>query len=158
MAATPEAPRPLDDIDRRIIRLLQADGRMSVRQLAQQVHVSRSGVYARLSRLLADGVIRGFGARVEPERAGFGTSAYITLQIEQNSWRSVRDKLWRLPEVEHMALVSGDFDVVLLVRTANNRALRDLVFQRIQSMPEVRSTRTLLVFDETERDPTLPER
>ncbi len=157
MAPTPD-PRPLDDIDRRILRLLQADGRMSVRQLAQQVHVSRSGVYARLSRLLADGVIRGFGARVEPERAGFGTSAYITLQIEQNSWRSVRDKLWRLPEVEHMALVSGDFDVVLLVRTANNRALRDLVFQRIQSMPEVRSTRTLLVFDETERDPTLPER
>ncbi|KWW99171.1 AsnC family transcriptional regulator [Carbonactinospora thermoautotrophica] len=156
MAATPEAP--LDDIDRRIIRLLQADGRMSVRQLAQRVHVSRSGAHARLSRLLAQGVIRGFGAHVDPERAGFGTSAYITLQIEQNSWRIVRDKLWRLPEVEHMALVSGDFDVVLLVRTADNRALRELVFQHIQSMPEVRGTRTLLIFDETDRDPTLPAR
>ncbi len=149
-------PRPLDAVDQEILRELHSDGRLSMRALAERVHISRANAYARVARLVADGVILGFTTRVNPERAGYGTSAYVTLRIEQNSWRSVREQLLALPGVEHVALVSGDFDVVLLVRTANNRALRDLVFTRIQSMPEVRATRTLLLFDETERAPAPP--
>lgn len=149
-------PRPPDELDRRLIRLLQQDGRMSVRALAEAVHISRASAYARLTRLVEDGVISGFGARVDPERLGFATSAYITLEIEQNSWRTVREQLLELPGVEHMALVSGGFDVVLLVRAVDNRALRELVFQHIQPMRYVRSTRTLLIFDESDRGPTLP--
>ncbi|NGN65426.1 Lrp/AsnC family transcriptional regulator [Streptomyces sp. A7024] len=146
----PRPPRPLDDIDRAIIRLLRADGRASIRSVAEQVHVSRANAYARINRLLDDGVIRGFTARVDQERAGQGTSAYITLKIVQNTWRSVREQLERLPGAAHIALVGGDFDVLLLVHTSDNRALRDLVLTRIQAIPEVLSTRTLLVFEETD--------
>lgn len=148
-------PRPLDPVDRNILRLLRADGRMSVRALAEQVHVSRANAYARINRLLDDGVIRGFSARIDEERAGQGASAYITLKIVQDSWRSVREQLLRLPGAAHMALVSGDFDVLLLVHTADNRSLRDLVLTRIQSIPEVISTRTLLVFEETDLEPEI---
>ncbi|MFC4495699.1 Lrp/AsnC family transcriptional regulator [Streptomyces ovatisporus] len=147
--------RPLDPVDRNILRLLRADGRMSVRALADQVHVSRANAYARINRLLDDGVIRGFSARIDEERAGQGASAYITLKIVQDSWRSVREQLLRLPGAAHMALVSGDFDVLLLVHTADNRSLRDLVLTRIQSIPEVISTRTLLVFEETDLEPEI---
>lgn len=146
----PAGGRALDSIDRAILRLLQDDGRASIRSVADRVHVSRANAYARINRLLDDGVIRGFAARVDHERAGQGASAYITLKIVQNSWRAVREQLRALPGVAHMALVSGDFDVLLLVHTRDNRALRDLVLTRIQSIPDVVSTRTLLVFEETD--------
>ncbi|MFE3069081.1 Lrp/AsnC family transcriptional regulator [Streptomyces sp. NPDC059247] len=142
--------RPLDAIDRDILRLLQTDGRASVRSVAERVHVSRANAYARINRLIDDGVIRGFSARVNHERAGHGASAYITLKIVQNSWRTVREQLRALPGATHIALVSGDFDVLLLVHTPDNRTLRELVLTRLQSIPEVLSTRTLLVFEETD--------
>ncbi|MGW5420622.1 Lrp/AsnC family transcriptional regulator [Streptomyces sp. NPDC003943] len=145
--------RPLDAIDRDILRLLQADGRASVRSVAERVHVSRANAYARINRLIEDGVIRGFGARVNHERAGHGASAYITLKIVQNTWRTVREQLRALPGAAHIALVSGDFDVLLLVHTPDNRTLRELVLTRLQSIPEVLSTHTLLVFEETDLDP-----
>ncbi|MFF6907444.1 Lrp/AsnC family transcriptional regulator [Streptomyces sp. NPDC012389] len=150
---TPPPPRPLDAIDRDILRILQTDGRASIRSVAERVHVSRANAYARINRLVEDGVIRGFGARVDHERAGQGASAYITLKIVQNSWRTVREQLQALPGATHIALVSGDFDVLLLVHTPDNRALRELVLTRIQSIPEVLSTRTLLVFEETDLGP-----
>ncbi|MFD5316469.1 Lrp/AsnC family transcriptional regulator [Streptomyces sp. NPDC127098] len=145
--------RPLDPIDAAILRLLRADGRASIRSIAEQVHISRANAYARVNRLLDDGVIRGFAALVDHERAGQGASAYITLKIVQDSWRTVRSKLARLPGATHIALVSGDFDVLLLVHTADNRELRELVLTRIQAIPEVLSTRTLLVFEETDLIP-----
>ncbi|MFD7426807.1 Lrp/AsnC family transcriptional regulator [Streptomyces sp. NPDC059818] len=145
--------RPLDSTDRAILRLLQTDGRASIRSVADRVHVSRANAYARINRLIDDGVIRGFSARVNHERAGQGASAYITLKIVQNSWRTVREQLQALPGATHIALVSGDFDVLLLVHTQDNQSLRDLVLTRIQSIPEVLSTRTLLVFEETDLAP-----
>jgi DNA-binding Lrp family transcriptional regulator len=151
--ATLPPPRPLDAIDQDILRMLQADGRASIRSVAERVHVSRANAYARINRLVEDGVIRGFSARVDHERAGQGTSAYITLKIVQNTWRAVREQLRELPGASHIALVGGDFDVLLLVHTPDNRALRELVLTRIQAIPEVLSTRTLLVFEEQDLEP-----
>ncbi|MFJ2960530.1 Lrp/AsnC family transcriptional regulator [Streptomyces sp. NBC_00669] len=150
MAEDAQGVRPLDAIDRTILRLLQEDGRASIRSVAERVHVSRANAYARINRLVEDGVIRGFSARIDHERAGHGASAYITLRIVQNSWRTVRQKLVTLPGVVHIALVSGDFDVLLLVHTVDNRSLRELVLTRLQAIEEVLSSRTLLVFEETD--------
>ncbi|GJF29410.1 transcriptional regulator [Kitasatospora sp. NE20-6] len=143
----------LDRVDRAILRLLRQDGRASIRSVAERVHVSRANAYARISRMVEDGVIRGFTARVDHEKAGQGASAYITLRIVQNSWRAVREQLLELPGVAHIALVGGEFDVLLLVHTADNRALRELVLGRIQSIPDVLGTQTLLVFEETDQVP-----
>lgn len=145
--------RSLDGIDQDILRILQTDGRVSIRAVAERVHVSRANAYSRINRLIDDGVIRGFGARVDHERAGHGTSAYITLKIVQNSWRTVREQLRQLPGASHIALVGGDFDVLLLVHTQDNRALRELVLTRLQAIEEVLSTRTLLVFESEDLEP-----
>ncbi|TWF98746.1 Lrp/AsnC family transcriptional regulator [Kitasatospora viridis] len=145
--------RGLDRVDRSILRLLQQDGRASIRSVAERVHVSRANAYARIARMMEDGVIRGFTARVDHERAGQSACAYVTLKIVQNSWRTVREQLLDLPGVAHIALVGGEFDVLMLVHTADNRALRELVLGSVQSIPEVLSTQTLLVFEETDRVP-----
>jgi DNA-binding Lrp family transcriptional regulator len=119
-----------------------------VRSLAAHVHISRTNAYARLERLVTERVITGFGARVDPRRAGLGTSAYVMVTIEQNAWRAVGEQLRRIPYVEHVAAVGGDFDVLVLVRTPDNAVLRDIVLERIQEIERVRSTRTWLVFEE----------
>jgi len=140
--------RPLDGPDRLILSELIKDARTSIRSLAERVHISRANAYARVDRLVADGVITGFSAQIAHERAGLGTSAYVSLSIEQNSWRDVSARLVRLPYVEHVSMLGADFDVLVLVRAPDNAALRDLVLDRIQSIPGVQTTRTWLVFDE----------
>lgn len=142
--------RALDDTDRSLVRELVADGRASVRGLAERLHVSRANAYARLERLCSDGVIRGFAARVDPEKAGLRTSAYVTLTIEQNAWREVSARLREIEYVEHVALVGAEVDVVVLVRTPDNADLRRVVLEQIQAVSGVKSTRTWLIFAEVE--------
>lgn len=137
-----------DAVDRAIIAELLRDGRMSVRTLAERVHISRANAYARLTRLMDDGVITGFTVELAPQKAGLGTSAYVSVAIEQNSWRTVSAHLQELPYVEHFAMVGGDYDILVLVRTPDNETLRHVVLERIQDVPGVRATRTWLVFDE----------
>jgi len=138
----------VDSVDERILAELMKDGRMSVRTLAERLHISRANAYARIQRLTQDGVIRGFHADVDPVASGLGTSAYLTLNVRQSEWRNIRDRLRVLPGVAHLALVGGEFDVILLVRARDNADLRRLVLEEIQGMEGVLSTRTLLVFDE----------
>ncbi|HEY8821615.1 MAG TPA: Lrp/AsnC family transcriptional regulator [Dermatophilaceae bacterium] len=149
-AAAGRSARPLDASDRQILRELITDARTSIRSLAERVHVSRASAYSRVGRLVDDGVITGFTAKIDHERAGLGTSAYVSLTIEQNSWPEVSAHLGRLPYVEHVSRLGADFDVLVLVRAPDNAALRVVVLDRIQAIPSVRSTRTWLVFDEFE--------
>jgi DNA-binding Lrp family transcriptional regulator len=141
-------PVALDATDLRILDELRADGRLSMRALAERLHVSRAGVYARVERLHRERVITGYTATVDPARSGYGISAYVYLRISQHSWKVVREQVSRLPEVEHGALVSGENDLILLVRTRDAAGLRDLVLDRLQAMPEVVSTQSVLIFDE----------
>lgn len=138
----------LDDVDRRIVAALQADGRASMRALAELLHVSRASVYQRVARLERDGVITGYAATVDPRALGLGLSAFVYLDVTQHSWKTLRRKVLEIPEVASGALVSGQHDIVLHVRTTDAAALRDLVLTRLQDMPEVLSTQTVLIFDE----------
>ncbi|MGW0803439.1 Lrp/AsnC family transcriptional regulator [Nonomuraea sp. NPDC002799] len=138
----------VDAVDRAIIDELLRDGRISVRTLAERVHISRANAYARITRLTDDGVITGFTVELAPQKVGLGTSAYVSMTIEQNSWRAVSAQLQDVPYVDHFALVGGDYDVLALVRTPDNEVLRHVVLERIQDISGVRATRTWLVFDE----------
>lgn len=141
-------PAVLDEVDLQLLAELQADGRLSMRALAERVHISRAGCYARVERLQRDGVITGFTAVVDQRRLGKTVTAHVHLKITQHSWRNVRKALRQVPEVEHGALVSGENDLVLFVRTRDAESLRDLVLERLQTMDDVLSTHTILVFDE----------
>jgi DNA-binding Lrp family transcriptional regulator len=138
----------LDQLDRRILETLRREGRISVRELASRLRISRAGAYARIERLHANGVITGYGARIDPQRFGYAISAYVHVTLKQRSWRGFVERLAALPQVEHVALVSGEHDVVLLVRAADVAELRDVVLDRLQAMPEVEGTRTTFILDE----------
>lgn len=142
------APPALDETDREIVAALRQDGRLSVRALAQRVHVSRAAAYNRLDRLHRDGVITGYAAQVDKEKLGLTTAAYVSVSIQQGSWREVLDVLAALQGVEKVALVGAEFDMLVEVRARDNHELRDVVLERIQAVPGVLATRTWLVFEE----------
>lgn len=145
-----QAAVPLDDVDRNIIAELTRDGRMSVTQVAENVHISRAHAYTRIARLTGEGVLTKFTALVDPIKAGLKSSAYVTLKVRQHSWRELRELLRAIPEVHHIALVGGDFDVILLVRAVDNIDLRRVIFDQLQSMPGVLDTQTFLVFEDVD--------
>jgi DNA-binding Lrp family transcriptional regulator len=140
----------LDSVDRRIIELLTADGRMSVNELAAQVHVSRATAYARLERLQSTGVITGFTVLVDPGKLGYSVAALVLVNVDQSQWRQVREAVLQLPGIEYLAFTSGGFDLVLLVRLPDIQDLRDVVLVRLHDIPGIRSAQTIFVLDEAQ--------
>lgn len=138
----------LDEVDERILELLRRDGRASMTAVADAVHISRANAYARVNRLVDTGVISGFSARIDPVKAGLHASAYVSLAVDQTSWQDVRERLAAIRGIEHIALVGGDTDVLLLVRARDNSDLRRVVLEELQAIPAVKSTRTALVFED----------
>jgi DNA-binding Lrp family transcriptional regulator len=138
----------LDDIDTAILDILREDARISINALADRANISRSNAYARLHRLTEAGVVRGFTVRTDAIREGYHTSAYVALSIDQSEWKTIRQRLTALPEVRHIALVGGEFDVLALVRARDNQDLRRVVLQEMQDIPGVRSSRTFLVYED----------
>lgn len=138
----------LDDVDRTILEELRKDARSSMTAIAEAVHISRAGAHARIKRMTEAGVITGYTVRTDPVLLGHHASAYVTLAIEQATWQDVSARLRAIPEIEHMALVGGDFDVILLVRASDARDLRRIVLEDIQAIPSIRSTRTTLIFED----------
>lgn len=138
----------MDAVDRAILDVLRADARTSIRDVATRVGISRANAYARVKRMVDTKVIRGFTIDVDHAALGLGLSAYVHVRTKQNSWKSFRKKVWELEEAAHVALVTGDFDCVILVRARDADHLRELVLERIQALPEVVATQTVLVFEE----------
>lgn len=149
MATGPDE-RALDAIDRRIVDELVRNARVSIRALAEHAHISRAHAYTRLERLVKAGVIKRYTVSIAHRKAGLGTSAYIGLSIKQESWPGVCEQLKKLTFVEHVSLLGGDFDVLVLARAPDNDALRHLVLDQLQGLRGVLSTKTWLIFDEAD--------
>lgn len=142
---------PVDAVDRALLAVLVADGRISMSALASRVGISRANAYARVDRLQRTGVIRGYTADVDPARLGLGVAAIILLRTEQRRWEHVRDELLTLEHLEHLAFTTGEFDFFLQVRLPDVATLRDVVLRRLNDIVGVRSTTSVIVLDETPR-------
>ena len=144
-------PAELDDLDGRILHALREDGRISVAQLAEDVHASRATTYVRLQRLREIGVVKGFSAQVDPIRAGTGVTAVVLVNAGQRGrlrWTKWREELEPIPAVEYAAMVTGDTDVVVILRARDQEELRSVLLEELQGLEHVGATRTLLVLEE----------
>jgi DNA-binding Lrp family transcriptional regulator len=141
----------IDDVDRRIVDILREDGRLSVNELAARANVSRANAYQRLARLRERGVIRRFTIDVDHKQLGDEITALVLVDIDQHEWREMGNRLLNLPGVEYVGFATGTVDIVLIVRAPDMEHLRDVVLERLQSMPEVRSTKTSFVLLELQR-------
>ena len=143
-------PRPLDRTDRAIIAELTRDARLSVRALAERLHLSRTAAHARVQRLIADGIITGFAAQVDREAIGLVLSAIVIVKIEDTDWQRIHDRIASMPFVERVLSVSGEVDFVVNVAVPDQRTLTSTIMQGIHSIPGVVSTQSYIVLDQRE--------
>jgi len=85
---------------------------------------------------------------LDPRKAGVGLAAYVYIKIDQHAWRTLGHVIARLPGVEHVALVSGEFDLLVLVRVHDPSDLRDVVLEQLHAIDGVTATQTTFVLDE----------
>jgi Lrp/AsnC family transcriptional regulator, leucine-responsive regulatory protein len=147
-----------DEVDLALLRALRDDGRRSVTALAADLHLSRSAVHQRLDALSRSGALQGFTPRVDPGKLGAGIAAFVLLSAGPGArleLEPLREQLHALPHVEYAALVTGEADVLLLVRVADLTQLREFLLDELRTVSGLRGTLTLLVLDEVIRRPFL---
>lgn len=144
----------LDMFDRKIIDVLRADGRIAITDLAARVGLSKTPCQVRVKRLIANGTIRGFRAIVDPARLGLDHIAFAEVKLSdtrEEALDAFRRAVLRIPEVEECHMIASSFDYLLKVRTADIRRYREVLGERISSLPHVASTSTFVAM-ETIRD------
>lgn len=145
----------IDAFDARIIDALAEDGRMSVTDLAARVGLSRSPCQARLKRLLDEGYIRGFRAVLDPAKLGLDHVAFTEVKLSDTTEKALaafNAAVRRIREVEACHMIAGSFDYLLKVRTRDIRRYREVLGEKISSLPHVSSTSTYVVMEPVKDD------
>jgi DNA-binding Lrp family transcriptional regulator len=135
---------PLDDLDRRLLALLQADARRPAAELARALGVARTTVLARLARLEKQGTIAGYTVRLGGQEAAAGVEAYVGISTEPRAGAVVTQRLATLPELRLLVSVSGEFDYLALLHAATPARL-DTLLDEIGGFDGVRKTTTSVV-------------
>ena len=137
-------PLPLDDTDRKLLRLLAEDGRRSYADLARDTGLSTSAVHQRVRRLEQRGAVRGYAARIDPVTSGLPLSAFISIQpIDPAAPDDAPQRLRHLSAIEACHSVAGEESYILQVRVAGPAELEQLL-QDVRAAAGV-STRTTVV-------------
>jgi Lrp/AsnC family leucine-responsive transcriptional regulator len=152
-----------DKIDRLILRTLQADGRATYDQLAEQVSLSPSAVLRRVKRLEESGVIDRYVALVRPEAIGLGLTAYLNVRLEKHTESHKRNPMdlfrasvqtW--PEVVECAALTGDMDYILRVVVADMAHYSRFIMDTLLKHPSVEDCKTSFVLDRVKATTAMP--
>ncbi len=154
-----ETPHELDRIDLRILKVLQADGRIANLKLAEAVALSPTAVLARTQRLQRDGYILGYEARLNPLKLGRGMMVFVEVLLDRTT-PNVFDEFKAAVQVHDTIMechmVAGGFDYLLKTRMADMAAYRDFAGNVLWQLPGVRETRTYAVMEEVKNSTRLP--
>ena len=141
----------LDSVDRRILRFLQSDGRVTNAELAKKINVSPATCHRRTQRLFDEGYVRSVRAEVAPDRVERGTLVVIGVVLDRSTPKSFAEfekAITKLPVVLDCHLVAGDFDYFLKIRVRDITDFNRLHGEQLIALPGVRQTRTFFVMKE----------
>jgi Lrp/AsnC family leucine-responsive transcriptional regulator len=148
--------KELNDTDRAIIRILQAEGRATFAQIAQEVGLSPAAVHERVKKLEARGVITGYRASIDPALVGAGVTAFVFVSEVSGPRGDLAQAIGRMPWVEECHHIAGEESGLLKVRAESTRVLDDLIWQ-VRSLESVERTKTVIVLkSEFEGRPVVP--
>jgi DNA-binding Lrp family transcriptional regulator len=134
----------LDDLDRHLLTLLQANAREPAANLARKLKVARTTVVARIARLERDGIVSGYGVRLGQRLEQAAVRAFCGLSVNAKSAPVIIKALGRLPEVEEVWAVSGQFDYMVLLRCSSPEQL-DTLLDQMGQIDGVNQTQTSIV-------------
>lgn len=135
----------LDRFDQAILAVLAEDGRISITDLANRIGLSKSPTQARLRRLERSGVIRGYRALLDPIRLGLDHVAFVEVRLTETreaALEAFNAAVAQIPEIEQAHLIAGSFDYLLKVRTGSMRAYRQVLAEKLSTLPHVAATST----------------
>ncbi|MGH3437190.1 MAG: Lrp/AsnC family transcriptional regulator [Sciscionella sp.] len=138
-------PAALDTTDLRMLLLLSEDARISQRSIARELGMSAPAVADRLARMQRQGVIEGYGVRLNWSALGYPTIVYLTVTALQGYEQGmIMTKLAALPEVEQVMLVTGNIDMLVRVRVRDHTHLRHLLINNVWQIEGIQRTETSL--------------
>jgi Lrp/AsnC family leucine-responsive transcriptional regulator len=146
-----ETTHALDRLDLRILKALQADGRLSNLKLAEAVALSPTAVLARTQRLQREGYILGYEARLNPLKLGRGMLVFVEVLLDRttpNVFEQFKAAVQVREEIMECHMVAGGFDYLVKTRMADMAAFRDFAGSVLWQLPGVRETRTYAVMEE----------
>lgn len=135
----------LDRFDKAILRVLAGDGRISIADLARRIGLSKSPTQARLRRLEADGVITGYRALVDPIQLGLDHVSFVEVRLtdtREAALSAFNAAVIRIPEIEQVYLIAGNFDYLMKIRTQSMADYRRVLAEQISTLPHVAGTST----------------
>ena len=147
----------MDDVDKRILKVLEVDARTSLRKIADEVGVALGTVSNRVRRLESMGVIRGYAVLLDPDKAGWGLSVVIGLRIEKGRLIEVQEKIAEDNRVYGVYDVTGDYDSMVLARAVNRDDLDDLTKSVLSISGIERSVTHLVLNSVKEMPPSVPD-
>lgn len=141
----------IDELDVKILRVLQEDARRSCREIAEKLGVATGTVYNRIKKMRNKGVIKGYVPLIDHAKLGYDLTTLIMAQVEGERLPAAEETLAKLEGVIAVYDITGDFDVAIIARAKDRNSLNELV-KRILSIPGVRRTVTNVVFNVVKED------
>ena len=151
--------KELDKLDRRILKVLQQQGRISMTELAEQVGLSTTPCTERVRRLEREGVIEGYSARVNPKALGLPLLVFVEIKLASKSgdiFEAFRREVLKLPQILDCHLVSGDFDYLIKARIPDMSQYLELLGDILLKLPQAEESRSYIVMEEVKETLELP--
>jgi Lrp/AsnC family leucine-responsive transcriptional regulator len=144
----------LDDVQRKILRLLQSDGRLSSKEVAREIDSPVTTAYARIKRLEELGIIKGYKTILDPKKLDrsatafvFASFAYPANKEGLTSHRRIAKEVAKHPEVQEVHIITGDWDLLIKLKGKDVDELSSFVMNDLRTMDGVEKTLTCIVFE-----------
>ena len=144
----------IDDTDRKIIHVLQKDGRASLRKISEEVGVALGTVSNRVNRMEHNGIITGYSVSLDPEKVGWSLNVVIGLRIEKGRLIEIQEKISRDYRVCGVYDVTGDYDSMIIARAKDREDLDDLI-KNVMSVDGIERSLTQLVLNTVKETTTV---
>ncbi len=147
----------LDDIDRKILRLLRENCHLTTQEIADHVGLSQTPCWSRIKRMEESGVITGYVALLDPERIGKPLSVIVEVTLEHHDDDKIETfsrHLAQLPEVTDAYLTTGEYDYVIMAAVESTEAYEAFLRKRLMKFPGIRHTRSTFCLRRLKRDPS----
>lgn len=140
----------IDNLDRKILDIVVRNARIPSKDIAVECGVSRAAIHQRIQRLIDLDVITGSGYHVDPKVLGFATCTYIGVNLERGAmYRNVVPELLKIPEIVECHFTTGPYTMLIKLYARDNEHLMGLLNDKIQMIPGVTGTETLISLDES---------
>ena len=143
--------RDLDSVDMKIIEMLVEDGRQTLKDISDEVGLSTSGVRRRIKNLEEEGVLEGYTAKVDPEKAGYNIAAFLNIDVKSSEARRVAGVLTRCKGVCEVHKTTGNHGLIAKVRAEDRAEISEFVEDRVstyQGVKDVDITMTIETYKE----------